>query len=136
MAGARFIRRGIDDYSNVANFVETEIIAISDNLLFSFVQIRGSIPLFWEQKQKGLVNKIYIKRSRELTSHVFEGHLNDITSDYNRVVMINLVKKGLPDEAKLSENLQILLNSHPRKDVKHIWFDFHGETHGENFQKI
>ena len=93
MAGARFIRRGIDDYSNVANFVESELILQNENLLFSFVQIRGSIPLFWEQKQKGLVNKIYIKRSEELTSPSFEGHLDDISQDYNRVVMINLVKK-------------------------------------------
>lgn len=79
MAGARFIRRGIDDNSNVANFVESELIIMSETLVFSFVQIRGSIPLFWEQKNKGLNNRIYIKRSNELTSHVFEGHLNDIT---------------------------------------------------------
>ena len=49
-AGARFISRGIDDESNVANFVESELILTYDMNLYSFVQIRGSIPLFWEQK--------------------------------------------------------------------------------------
>jgi hypothetical protein len=24
----------------------------------------------------------------------------------------------------------------PKKNVKHIWYDFHGETHGDNFHKI
>lgn len=31
MAGARFIVRGIDDNSNVANFVETEIIVANED---------------------------------------------------------------------------------------------------------
>jgi|TARA_B110000285_G_C15115265_1_gene613669 hypothetical protein len=69
--------------------------------LYSFVQIRGSIPLFWEQKQKGLISHISIKRSQELTAHVFAGHLNDMIKDYSRVVMVNLVRKSKPEEDKL-----------------------------------
>lgn len=37
MAGARFIARGIDDNSNVANFVESELIITYQTLLFSSV---------------------------------------------------------------------------------------------------
>lgn len=36
-AGARFISRGIDDNSNVANFVESELILTYDQHLYSFV---------------------------------------------------------------------------------------------------
>lgn len=36
MAGARFIVRGIDDNSNVANFVETELIVIYEDKIYSF----------------------------------------------------------------------------------------------------
>ena len=50
MAGARFISRGIDDKSNVANFVESELIVTYEDKIYSYLQIRGSIPLFWEQK--------------------------------------------------------------------------------------
>jgi predicted aldo/keto reductase-like oxidoreductase len=71
-----------------------------------------------------------------LTAPVLDGHLEDITTDYNRVVMVNLVKKNKEDEAKLTEMLQQLLQERPRKNVKHIWFDFHGETHGDKFQNI
>lgn len=78
-AGARLITRGIDDDSNVANFVESELIIAYDDKLFSMIQIRGSIPLFWEQKQKGLINHISVKRSLELSHNVFKGHLKDIT---------------------------------------------------------
>ena len=98
MAGARFISRGIDDNSNVANFVESELIITYDAHLYSLIQIRGSIPLFWEQKQKRLNNIISVKRSENLTSHVFEGHIQDIINDYTRVIMINLVKKNKIDE--------------------------------------
>ena len=47
--GTRFITRGVDDDGHVANFVETEQLILTDSDVSSHVQIRGSIPLFWEQ---------------------------------------------------------------------------------------
>ena len=53
-AGTRYMKRGIDKHGNVANFVEVEQICYINCLwqdllpnVTSFVQIRGSIPLFW-----------------------------------------------------------------------------------------
>jgi hypothetical protein len=37
MAGARFIARGIDDNSNVANFVESELIITYEQHLYSLI---------------------------------------------------------------------------------------------------
>uniref|UniRef100_A0A2C9LFQ1 Phosphatidylinositol-3-phosphatase SAC1 n=1 Tax=Biomphalaria glabrata TaxID=6526 RepID=A0A2C9LFQ1_BIOGL len=48
-AGTRFNVRGTNDDGNVANFVETEQVIFLDEEIASFVQTRGSIPLFWEQ---------------------------------------------------------------------------------------
>ena len=48
-AGTRFYARGIDDEGNVANFVETEQIIDLDSLVFTHLQIRGSIPAFFAQ---------------------------------------------------------------------------------------
>ncbi len=48
--------RGIDPEGNVANNVETEQILIiweddgKPKDIFSFVEVRGSIPVFWQQK--------------------------------------------------------------------------------------
>lgn len=41
--------RGTNDEGNVANFVETEQVIYLDNEVSSYIQTRGSVPLFWEQ---------------------------------------------------------------------------------------
>ena len=57
-AGTRYFRRGIDSDGHVANFNETEQILVVDrnelqggvsNIRLSFVQVRGSVPLFWAE---------------------------------------------------------------------------------------
>jgi len=58
-AGTRYFRRGIDEDGNVANFNETEQIIFVDNAgsgeeqkpprILSYVQTRGSIPLYWAE---------------------------------------------------------------------------------------
>ena len=63
-AGTRYFRRGIDHEGNVANFNETEQILLLERQTtpgtvrisaddyaakLSFVQIRGSIPVFWAE---------------------------------------------------------------------------------------
>jgi hypothetical protein len=48
MAGTRYLARGLDDDGNVANFVETELLLTHRDIVYSFVQIRGSVPLYWQ----------------------------------------------------------------------------------------
>jgi hypothetical protein len=64
MAGTRFSRRGIDDKGNVANFVESEQILGYEGYIFSFVQIRGSVPAFWEQT--GITAELQLTRTLDL----------------------------------------------------------------------
>lgn len=45
----RFNVRGTNDDGHVANFVETEQVIFLDNEVSSYLQTRGSVPLFWEQ---------------------------------------------------------------------------------------
>ena len=47
----RFQVRGVDDGGSVANFVESEqLISIGEeSAATSFVQVRGSVPIFWDQ---------------------------------------------------------------------------------------
>lgn len=48
-AGTRYNARGIDDLGYVGNQCETEQLLLVDNkFLFSHVQVRGSVPVFWE----------------------------------------------------------------------------------------
>jgi hypothetical protein len=65
-AGARFLKRGVNSQGYVANDVETEQI-VSDasfggrklvpSRCTSFVQHRGSIPLFWSQELSNMAPK-------------------------------------------------------------------------------
>ena len=73
MAGTRFNARGIDENGNVANFVETEVILNfkDEDVVCSYVQIRGSVPLFWSQKSKN--NKVKIKEHKK-TESAFDKH--------------------------------------------------------------
>lgn len=48
--GTRYHSRGVDRNGNVSNFVETEQIVALDNNVTSFVQVRGSVPVFWNQQ--------------------------------------------------------------------------------------
>lgn len=56
-AGTRFRKRGVDAFGNTANEVESEQIVIDDasrhfrrGNITSFVQLRGSVPVFWSQE--------------------------------------------------------------------------------------
>lgn len=48
-AGTRYKRRGVDEDGKCANYVETEQIVSHHHHQVSFVQVRGSVPVFWSQ---------------------------------------------------------------------------------------
>lgn len=47
--GMRYKRRGVDKNGNVANYVETEQLIHVHNHTLSYIQTRGSVPVFWSQ---------------------------------------------------------------------------------------
>lgn len=49
LLGMRYKRRGVDKNGNVANYVETEQLIHVHNHTLSFIQTRGSVPVFWSQ---------------------------------------------------------------------------------------
>lgn len=48
-SGMRYKRRGVDTDGHVANYVETEQLIHVHSHTLSFVQTRGSVPIFWSQ---------------------------------------------------------------------------------------
>ncbi|WVF65813.1 hypothetical protein IAT40_000550 [Kwoniella sp. CBS 6097] len=93
-AGARFRTRGIDDDGQVANFVETELVFATDNAVMSYVQVRGSVPLFWQQPSAGLgtlQQKVEITRPPQATQPAFDKHFLELMDHYHAVHAINLL---------------------------------------------
>ena len=73
-AGTRYIKRGIDSYGFVANFVETEQIVINKStsqdtkpVCSSFLNVRGSAPVYWMQEPNFLKAKPPIESETSLT---------------------------------------------------------------------
>lgn len=143
-AGTRFNARGIDDDGNVANFVETEtFFGTTSGVLFSYVQTRGSVPVFWEQAT-GLLpgqQKITVTRSPEAAQPAFDKHFEELDVKYGAVYIINLLSNEKPAEADLSARFnhhtaRSSLNNRrvdktaPRTLLKQTYYDFHAETRG------
>lgn len=63
--GTQSFARGIDQEGNAGNYVETEQILIMKDHYFSFLQSRGTVPLFWSE----------VKSSYGFVSVKFEGNL-------------------------------------------------------------
>ncbi|KAL8777105.1 MAG: hypothetical protein Q9213_008004 [Squamulea squamosa] len=143
-AGTRFNARGIDDDGYVANFVESEtVLWHPSGLCFSYVQIRGSVPIFWEQAT-GLLptqQKIHITRSPEATQPAFDKHFERLELTYGTVHILNLMSATRMGEIELTARYQYHTQHSPlnraigsESPSEHrliqSQFDFHAETKG------
>ena len=91
-AGTRFNSRGLDDEGNVSIFGETEIIIASEKFTFSYVLLRGSVPIFWEQQGLQLgTPKIQITRAPLATQPSFDRHFENMIDNYGLIHIINLL---------------------------------------------
>lgn len=145
-AGTRFNARGIDDDGNVANFVETEtVLWIPPGRCFSYTQVRGSIPVFWEQAASIVPQsqKIQVTRSLGATQPAFDKHFYRLETDYGAVHVVNLLTDTKPAEHQLSERYRHHVSRSPLHNseqslLQFTDFDFFIETSGtyENANRI
>lgn len=133
-AGTRFNARGIDDDGNVANFVETEFILFCSKIVYSFTEIRGSVPVFWEQDTALISPKVSVTRSQEATQPIFDKHFQRLFEKYGAIHVVNLLSTK-PNEIDLSRryrsHIKTLRNS--TQEIMLTEFDFHQEA-GKNFE--
>lgn len=133
-AGTRYITRGIDDDGNVANYVETEQIFKYQNNFVSFVQIRGSAPIFFQQT--GVTAHTQITRNPEMTINAYTKHIESIQNNYPLIYIINLMSNSKPNESIITENIESQIKLTTFKTVKYHFFDFHHECKYDNYEKI
>ncbi|KAJ3101973.1 hypothetical protein HK100_004446 [Physocladia obscura] len=151
-AGFRYERRGIDDEGQVANFVETEMIVFSkvgnQNHTGSFLQIRGSIPLFWSQtaSTKTLNPTPILEKSDAENTAAMALHLNDLESQYKNIItIVDLVgQKGRESilGTRFKTTIETLKsnttdnNKERYTGVAYRAYDFHAETKGLHYEKL
>lgn len=127
-AGTRFNTRGIDRAGNVANFVESEQIVKVAAYHLSYVQTRGSIPMFWKQvptlKYKP---PIEIAATNDHTAAA-RRHLSELRAIYGRPIIISLIDQAIKKhEGDLARRFSDCMDQLQDMSIQFYPFDFHKE---------
>lgn len=169
--GTRYFSRGIDEQGHVSNFNETEqIVVLNDDestkfgsgggrdiQILSYIQTRGSVPVFWAEVNKLKYTPELQIRGVQTAIDAAKLHFDEQIRIYGDNYMVNLVnQKGR--EARVKEAYEQLvrsLQSNPKENVAasgkspetvriieqdtvkqefdrlhYVYFDFHNETKG------
>ncbi|KAK4039449.1 SacI homology domain-containing protein [Parachaetomium inaequale] len=147
-AGLRYLRRGIDEDGNVANSVESEqILSPADAAwdpnakVHSFVQTRGSIPLFFTQSPYSLKPVPVMQHSPDSNFAALKKHFEGLGKRYGSVQVVNLVEKHGVEAplAELYERSIQRLNEESGAEADKVgfeWFDFHAVCRGMKFENV
>lgn len=181
--GTRYFSRGINEQGHVSNFNETEQVALlndvsgrptgyaggqglqngkigspsSETQVMSYVQTRGSVPVYWaEINDLHYTPKLQI-RGVETAVDAARKHFDEQIRTYGENYLVNLVnQRGREERVKKAyeQVVRILVNSpeesteadvrtdekfrdisaeHPRQRMDrlhYVYFDFHSETKG------
>lgn len=118
--------RGIDSSGNVSNFVETEQIVEYNGEKVSFVQIRGSIPIYWYQTP----NLKYKPRPKINSGRdhlqAYQLHMDSLVMHYGKQVLVNLIDhRGAEDD--LEKEMAKVVGRSGNVNERYEAFDFHAE---------
>ncbi|XP_052745117.1 phosphatidylinositide phosphatase SAC2 [Bicyclus anynana] len=138
-AGTRYNRRGIEPSGKVANYVETEqIVSIicSDSIhRASFVQVRGSVPIFWSQPDYKFRPPPRLDRTEEESHVAFKKHFEDELKMYKQVCIVNLVEQqGRERIIWEAYSNHVLKYNNP--DIIYATFDFHEYCRGMHYENV
>ena len=106
----------------------------------SHLQIRGSVPLFWEQT--GIKAKTRITREFDLNNDGFLKHLRQfyfqfrLRDVYTRIISVNLMAVNKSDEKCITDEYEKLIKHNKLDFYKYVYFDFHKECHNQKFEKV
>lgn len=147
-AGLRYLRRGVDDAGYAANNVETEqMLSPADATrdpaarVYSFTQVRGSIPLFFTQSPFSLKPAPVVQHSAEANFAAMSKHFERLRRRYGGLQVVNLVEKH-GTEAQIGEqfekNVDRINKAAQWEDdlVPFEWFDFHAACRGMKFENV
>lgn len=144
--GLRYLRRGVDDEGNTANTVETEqILSVPDwdssRQVYSYLQMRGSIPLYFSQSPYSLKPIPVMHHSAETNQLAFGRHFRELSRRYGKIQAVSLIDKHA-GELKLGEQYERYTDAFNKAGgidgtpLRLEWFDFHNECRGMKFENV
>ena len=96
--------------------------------IYSYVQIRGSVPIFWSQT--GIRAVVTLTKSSDLSYDAFTKHFDELIKEYNNVLIFNLLSDKKGCEVLLSNAyIENVLNYNKKNNanIDYCQFDFHHE---------
>lgn len=103
--------------------------------LFSFVQVRGSIPLKWSQSPFTMRPAPVLDQPLEQSYSPASIHFDRLVHRYGPVTVVNLAEQS-GKEGPLTESYARMVEMLERNDVKYESFDFHAKCHGMKWENI
>ena len=164
--GTRYFSRGIDKDGHVSNYNETEQFLLLDptsagktqgTQRFSYVQVRGSVPVYWAEvnnlrykpdllimeKEETVRSDLSSFGGMLLTSSLCvitqleaaRKHFDEQVSIYGDIYLANLVnQKGY--ELPVKEAYERLVAKLDNPKVHYTYYDFHHECKGMKFERV
>ena len=120
---------GVDDQGNVGNYVETEQIVHISGTWYSFLQVRGTLPVF----------SSLLTRSIEATVPAFMRHFEKMIEKYGHIMVINLLSDGKPEEQSTNSMFNALMAMMQRqldRNVSYFPFDFRARCKGDKHTEL
>ncbi|KAI5715622.1 hypothetical protein M8J77_019545 [Diaphorina citri] len=134
-AGTRYKRRGLNPEGHCANYVETEQIISYKSHAVSFVQVRGSVPLFWSQPGIKYRPAPILHRNFAENQQAFEKHFEEQLSLYDKVIIVNLVEHMGKESIIYNAYTQHVLSLN-NEQLVYVSFDFHEYCRGMHFERV
>ncbi|XP_012527585.2 phosphatidylinositide phosphatase SAC2 isoform X2 [Monomorium pharaonis] len=134
-AGTRYKRRGVDDDGKCANYVETEQLVWYHDHQVSFVQVRGSVPVYWSQPGYKYKPPPRIDKDETETQIAFEKHFDEELELYGPICIVNLVEQA-GKEKIIWEAYSNHVFNYNHSDITYTTFDFHEYCRGMHFENV
>ncbi|CAI4221319.1 unnamed protein product [Auanema sp. JU1783] len=139
-AGVRFYKRGVCPDGNPANYVETEQIVELDKdaerKITAFLQLRGSIPLFWSQKPNLKWQPIPCMKPHDDQLQAYVKHFENQKKYYNgRHVIVSLINTH-GREKRIGGELEKVSQQANLSFVRYNPFDFHKECKAMKWDRV
>ncbi|KAJ3372329.1 hypothetical protein GGF31_002192 [Allomyces arbusculus] len=138
--GVRYQHRGLDANGFAANTVEVEqtVYVESEKAIqhSSFLQVRGSIPLLWQQAGFSPKPEVVFSTTDDaMQRRAMKTHLKMQLAQYNKLRIINLLETN-GKEGPLCAAFRDTLGSIALDHVQYTEFDFHRECSGLRFENV
>lgn len=134
-AGTRYYIRGLDLEGHAANFVETEQIVEYDGDRGSFVQTRGSIPLYWSQRPNLKYKPDPVLEAEKDQLDGYNRHIDTQIVNYGKQGLISLIDhKGPENPLELAFNGVVKQSGN--NFVRYVPFDFHHECRKMRWDRL